>query len=203
MSTANDSMRELFTNQMPSAVDVAVADTYAARERLALDRAALLVGTPDSATAVERSREMRAQSDAWWKKYLDLPRGRRKTASRRTSPQSDRRCSATATRSARSSRPATVTARRRRQQLQVKYNDLTTASEALPVLRRSARLRSRGIGVRNVARRSVVALLAGFVAAVLSWLTLTRAIGRPLAEALGHFDAIAAGDLRRAIAAAA
>jgi methyl-accepting chemotaxis protein-1 (serine sensor receptor) len=85
----------------------------------------------------------------------------------------------------------------------VKYNDLTTASEALPVLRRSARLRSRGIGVRNVARRSVVALLAGFVAAVLSWLTLTRAIGRPLAEALGHFDAIAAGDLRRAIAAAA
>ncbi|WP_224024526.1 Tar ligand binding domain-containing protein, partial [Burkholderia vietnamiensis] len=36
MSTANDSMRELFTNQMPSAVNVAVADTYAARERLAL-----------------------------------------------------------------------------------------------------------------------------------------------------------------------
>ncbi|HDR9358694.1 TPA: Tar ligand binding domain-containing protein, partial [Burkholderia vietnamiensis] len=203
MSTANDSMRELFTNQMPSAVNVAVADTYAARERLALDRAALLVGTPDSAAAVERSRAMRAQSDAWWKRYLDLPRGPEEdriaqdVAAKRQALQ--RNCDAFG---------ALVTAGDRdrlgegAKQLQVFYNDLATASEALRNFQFSDAQRGydHAESVYETLRVvSVVALLAGFVAAALSWLTLTRAIGRPLAEALGHFDAIAAGDLRRAI----
>ena len=46
---------------------------------------------------------------------------------------------------------------------------------------------------------SLVALLVGVLAAALSYLTLSRAIARPLDEALGHFDAIAAGDLRRPV----
>ena len=49
MTRSNESTREIYTNQMPSAVDVAVSEMFAARERLALDRAALLAGTPDSA----------------------------------------------------------------------------------------------------------------------------------------------------------
>jgi methyl-accepting chemotaxis protein-1 (serine sensor receptor) len=40
------------------------------------------------------------------------------------------------------------------------------------------------------------AIVLGLAAAALSWLGLRRAIGRPLDEALGHFEAIAAGDLR-------
>ncbi len=39
----------------------------------------------------------------------------------------------------------------------------------------------------------------GLLAAFFSYVTLSRAIGRPLADALGHFDAIAAGDLRRPV----
>ncbi|MBR7976896.1 Tar ligand binding domain-containing protein, partial [Burkholderia vietnamiensis] len=203
MSTANDSMRELFTNQMPSAVNVAVADTYAARERLALDRAALLVGTPDSAAAVERSRAMRAQSDAWWKKYLDLPRGPEEdriaqdVAAKRQALQ--RNCDAFGSLVAAGDRDRLGEGAK---QLQVLYNDLATASEALRNFQFSDAQRGydHAESVYETLRVvSVVALLAGFVAAVLSWLTLTRAIGRPLAEALGHFDAIAAGDLRRAI----
>ena len=42
-------------------------------------------------------------------------------------------------------------------------------------------------------------MIGGLAAALFSYLTLSRAIGRPLAEALGHFDAIAAGDLRRPV----
>ncbi|KVE91283.1 Tar ligand binding domain-containing protein [Burkholderia vietnamiensis] len=203
MSTANDSMRELFTNQMPSAVNVAVADTYAARERLALDRAALLVGTPDSAAAVERSRAMRAQSDAWWKKYLDLPRGPEEdriaqdVAAKRQALQ--RNCDAFGSLVAAGDRDRLGEGAK---QLQVLYNDLATASEALRNFQFSDAQRGydHAESVYETLRVvSVVALLAGFVAAALSWLTLTRAIGRPLAEALGHFDAIAAGDLRRAI----
>lgn len=46
---------------------------------------------------------------------------------------------------------------------------------------------------------SIGALLVGVAAAALSYLTLSRAIARPPGEALGHFDAIAAGDLRRPV----
>jgi methyl-accepting chemotaxis protein I, serine sensor receptor len=46
---------------------------------------------------------------------------------------------------------------------------------------------------------TIAALCAGHAAAGGSYLTLRRSISRPLAQALDHFDAIAAGDLRRAI----
>jgi len=46
---------------------------------------------------------------------------------------------------------------------------------------------------------AIAALLAGLVAALLSYVALSRAIGRPRADALAHFDAIAADDLRRRI----
>ena len=59
---------------MPSAVNIGNAELYAARERLALDRAAFMAGTPEAASTLERARLMRSTSDTWWKKYLDLPR---------------------------------------------------------------------------------------------------------------------------------
>ncbi|AOK04402.1 Tar ligand binding domain-containing protein [Burkholderia sp. AU19243] len=203
MTTANDSTREIFTNQMPSAVNVAVADTYAARERLALDRAALLAGTPDSAAAVERSRAMRTQSDAWWQKYLALPRG----------PEEDRLAQDVAAKRQALQRScdafgSLVTAGDHdrigegAKQLQVLYNELANASEALRNFQFSDAQRGfdHAESVHETLRAaSIAALVAGFVAAALSWLTLTRAIGRPIADALAHFDAIAAGDLRRTI----
>ncbi|KWF76965.1 hypothetical protein WL93_27660 [Burkholderia diffusa] len=203
MTRSNDATREIFTNQMPSAVDVAAAEMYAARERLALDRAALLAGTPESAVAVERSRAMRAQSDSWWKKYLALPRDAEEdrlaqdVAAKRQALQ--RGCDTFG--------GLVVTGDRDRvgegaKQIQVLYNDLAVASEAL----RNFQFTAAQAGFDQSESTfdtlrvlSIVLLLAGLVAAVLSWLTLSRAIGRPLADALAHFDAIAAGDLRRSI----
>ena len=202
MTRANDTTREVFTNQMPSAVDVSVAEIYAARERLALDRGAL-AGTPDAAAAVERSRAMRAQSDTWWQKYLALPRGPEEdrlaqdVAAKRQALQHE--CDAFA-----SVIGANQTDRigEGAKQLQARYNDLSVASEALRNFQFTDaqagfdRAESAFDTVRVLA---IVALLAGLAAAVVSWLTLSRAIGRPIADALAHFDAIAAGDLRRPI----
>ncbi|AOI99480.1 methyl-accepting chemotaxis protein [Burkholderia sp. LA-2-3-30-S1-D2] len=203
MTRANDATREIFTNQMPSAVDVAVAEMYAARERLALDRAALLAGTPDSAAAVERSRAMRAQSDAWWKKYLVLPRDAEEdrlaqdVSAKRQALQ--RSCDTFGGLVATGDHDRIGDGAK---QLQVLYNDLAVASEAL----RNFQFSTAQSGFdhsestfETLRLLSIVLLAAGLVAAVLSWLTLSRAIGRPLADALAHFDAIAAGDLRRSI----
>ncbi|MDR0243173.1 MAG: methyl-accepting chemotaxis protein [Burkholderia sp.] len=203
MTRSNDSTREIFTNQMPSAVDVAVAEMFAARERLALDRAALLAGTPDSAAAVERSRAMRTQSDAWWQKYLALPRGPEEdrlaqdVAAKRQALQ--RSCDAFASLLAADQRDRIGDGAK---QLQALYNDLAVSSEAL----RNFQFTDAQAGFNQAESvfdtmrvLSIVALLAGIGAALLSWLTLSRAIGRPIADALSHFDAIAAGDLRRPI----
>ncbi|KVT79683.1 hypothetical protein WT25_18510 [Burkholderia territorii] len=203
MTRSNDATREIFTNQMPSAVDVAVAEMYAARERLALDRAALLAGTPDSAAAVERSRGMRAQSDAWWQKYLALPRGPEEdrlaqdVAAKRLALQ--RSCDAFGSMVAAGDHERIGEGAK---QLQALYNDLATAGEAL----RNFQFTDGQAGFdraeslfETLRMLSIALLAAGLIAAVLSWLTLSRAIGRPLADALAHFDAIAAGDLRRSI----
>ncbi|VWC63421.1 membrane protein [Burkholderia lata] len=203
MARANDTTREIFTNQMPSAVDVSVAEIFSARERLALDRAALLAGTPDAADAVARSRAMRTQSDAWWQKYLALPRGPEEdrlaqdVAAKRLALQ--RVCDAFA---------SVVGANQADQigngakQLQASYSDLSTASEAL----RNFQFTDAQAGFDHAESTNdtlrvlaIAALVAGLAAAVVSWLTLSRAIGRPIADALAHFDAIAAGDLRRPI----
>ncbi|QVN19240.1 methyl-accepting chemotaxis protein [Burkholderia pyrrocinia] len=203
MTRSNDSTREIFTNQMPSAVDVAVAEMFAARERLALDRAALLSGTPDSAAAIERSRAMRTQSDAWWQKYLALPRGPEEdrlaqdVAAKRQALQ--RSCDAFASVVGADQRDRISDGAK---QLQALYNDLAVASEALRNFQFTDAKASfdRAETMFDTLRvLSIVALAAGIGAALLSWLTLSRAIGRPIAEALAHFDAIAAGDLRRSI----
>ncbi|MGN7981373.1 methyl-accepting chemotaxis protein [Burkholderia sp. 22313] len=203
MTRSNDSTRDIFTNQMPSAVDVAMAEMYAARERLALDRAALLAGTPDSTGAMERSRTMRTQSDAWWQKYLALPRGAEEdrlaqdVAAKRQAMQ--RSCDAFASVVATGDHDRIGDGAK---QLQVLYNDLAIASEALRNFQftdAQASFSQAESMYGTLRMVSIVVLAAGLVAAALSWLTLSRAIGRPLADALAHFDAIAAGDLRRAI----
>ncbi|MBR7986864.1 Tar ligand binding domain-containing protein [Burkholderia cenocepacia] len=203
MTRANDSTREIFTNQMPSAVNVAMAEMFAARERLALDRAALLVGTPDSTAAIERSRAMRGQSDAWWQKYLALPRGTEEdrlaqdVAARRKALQDS--CDAFATAIGTGDHDQIGGGAK---QLQARYNDLAVAGEALRTFQftdAQTRFNQAESVFETMRVLSIVVLLAGIGAAVLSWLTLSRAIGRPIADALSHFDAIAAGDLRRPI----
>ncbi|OXI48959.1 methyl-accepting chemotaxis protein [Burkholderia aenigmatica] len=203
MTRSNDSTRDIFTNQMPSAVDVAMAEMYAARERLALDRAALLAGTPDAAAAVERSRAMRTQADAWWQKYLALPRGPEEdrlaqdVVAKREAMQHG--CDAFASVLGADQRDRIGDGAK---QLQVLYNDLAVASEALRNFQftdAQASFNHAESAFDTLRVLSIVALVAGIGAALVSWLTLSRAIGRPIADALAHFDAIAAGDLRRPI----
>jgi methyl-accepting chemotaxis protein I, serine sensor receptor len=71
---ANEAYLDTYANQMPSARAINVSEIYAARERLALDRAGFEIGTPDAAATLERARMMRGISDDWWKKYLAFPR---------------------------------------------------------------------------------------------------------------------------------
>ncbi|MFL9895722.1 methyl-accepting chemotaxis protein [Paraburkholderia sp. RL17-381-BIF-C] len=203
MSDSNHALKDTFTNAMPSAVDIGNAELYAARERLALDRAAFLIGTPEVAPTIERARTMRVTSDMWWKKYMDLPRG----------PDEERLAQdVVAKRDALHQQldafAAIVTANDQSKlvdgakRLQIAYNDLANSDDALRKFQFTSA--KDGYDAAQSAFElfrlvSAGALLIGVLAAAISYLTLSRAIARPLDAALGHFDAISAGDLRRPV----
>ncbi|MFM0419285.1 methyl-accepting chemotaxis protein [Paraburkholderia aromaticivorans] len=203
MSDSNHALKDTFTNSMPSAVDIGNAELYAARERLALDRAAFLIGTPEVAPTIERARTMRVTSDMWWKKYMDLPRG----------PDEERLAQdVVAKRDALHQQldafAAIVTANDQSKlvdgakRLQIAYNDLANSDDALRKFQFTSA--KDGYDAAQSAFElfrmvSAGALLIGVLAAAISYLTLSRAIARPLDAALGHFDAISAGDLRRPV----
>ncbi|MFL9997072.1 methyl-accepting chemotaxis protein [Paraburkholderia sediminicola] len=203
MSRSNDAYQDTFTNAMPSAVDIGNAELFAARERLALDRAAFMAGTPDVASTLERARSMRTTSDMWWKKYIDLPRDADEDrlaqdviAKRDALHQQLDLFSSTI--AANDQTKIVDNAKH----LQETYNDLATADDAL----RKFQFVSAKQGYDSAQNSfevfrtvSAVALLVGVLAAVMSYLTLSRAIARPLDAALGHFDEISAGDLRRPV----
>ncbi|WP_243671930.1 methyl-accepting chemotaxis protein, partial [Paraburkholderia kirstenboschensis] len=203
MGRSNDAYKDTFTNSMPSAVNIGNAELFAARERLALDRAAFMIGTPEAAPTLERARGMRATSDMWWKKYMDLPR----------EPEEERLTQVVvgkrdALHQQADAFSAIVVAGDQSKlidgakRLQIAYNELATSDEALSKYQfDQARdgFESAQSSFQMFRMVSLGALFAGVVAAVLSYVALSRAIARPLAEALGHFDAIAAGDLRRQV----
>lgn len=203
MSRSNDAYRDTFTNAMPSAVDIGNAELYAARERLALDRAAFMMGTPEVAQTIERARTMRATSDTWWKKYMDLPRDAEEdrlaqdVVARREALHQQLDTFVTIL-TANDQGKLVESAKR----IQASYNELASADDALRKFQFT--LAKQGYdsaqGNFEVFRMvSIAALLIGVIAAALSYLTLSRAIARPLDAALGHFDAISAGDLRRPV----
>ncbi|MBT2794528.1 methyl-accepting chemotaxis protein [Paraburkholderia strydomiana] len=203
MGRSNDAYKDTFTNSMPSAVNIGNAELFAARERLALDRAAFMIGTPEATPTLERARGMRATSDMWWKKYMDLPR----------EPEEERLTQVVvgkrdALHQQADAFSAIVTAGDQSRlidgakRLQIAYNELATSDEALSKYQfDQARegFESAQSSFEMFRMVSLGALVTGVLAALLSYVALSRAIARPLAEALGHFDAIAAGDLRRQV----
>ncbi|HEY2025049.1 methyl-accepting chemotaxis protein, partial [Paraburkholderia sp.] len=203
MGHSNDAYKDTFTNAMPGAVDIGNAEMYAARERLALDRAAFMAGTPEAASTIDRGRMLRGVSDMWWKKYLDLPRGADEdrlaqiVAAKRTTLRE--RLDGFAAAIAANEQAKLVDDAKG---LQVAFNELVDADDALRKLQFESAQQGFDAAQSSYAifrMVSIVAVVTGLIAAAFSYLTLSRAIGRPLDEALGHFDAIAAGDLRRPV----
>ncbi|PLZ00584.1 hypothetical protein CY652_20035 [Burkholderia sp. WAC0059] len=206
MSRTDASYNETLTNQMPSAVAIANAEIFAGHERFALDQGAILAGTPDVAAMIDRAHAMRVTSDTWWKKYLDLPRGA--DEDRLAQDVAGKR---DALHQAMDAFASGITANDRARigdgakQVEAAYGDMVASDDAL---RKFQFTEAHGAyqDAQNTfgAFRLVTIgeLVLGLAAALLSYVTLRRAITRPLADALKHFDAIAAGDLRHPVRAA-
>ncbi|SAL82975.1 methyl-accepting chemotaxis sensory transducer [Caballeronia choica] len=203
MSRSNDAFLETFSDQMPSAIAVGNTELYAARERLVFDRAALLVGTDEVTATVARARMMRERADAYWKEYSALPQGPAEKqladAAQAKRLALQKRVDAGLEAIAAADHDRIIAEAKA---MQATYNDLSTANDAL----RRALTESARDGYESAQHTfslfrtlSLLAIAAGLVAAAFAWFSLRRAIARPLDEALGHFEAIASGDLRRTV----
>jgi methyl-accepting chemotaxis protein I, serine sensor receptor len=205
MTQSNQSYRDTFENQMPSANAVSNAELYTARERLIFDRAAFLAGTPEVAATIERGGMMRGRANDYWKKYTEMPQDTNEKQLADTS-NTKRLALQKVIDSGYEAVRANDQARiiETAKAMQVAYSELSTANDALRKFQFDGA--SRGYdGAQSAAATfrtlSLIAILVGLAAATFSWIALRRAIGRPLDAALKHFEAIAAGDLRGKVVA--
>jgi methyl-accepting chemotaxis protein I, serine sensor receptor len=201
MTSSNDTTRALFMDEMPGAVSAGNAEMFTARERLSFDRAALLVGKPGAETAIGRGALMRDRADKEWARYAALPQGpgehklaesfqAKRLELQKMLDDGYAKIRANDTEGIIASAEA----------MQVAFNEMAAFGESL----RKYQFDSAKSDYDNsqdmfseLRMASRAAILIGLAAALFSWLSLRRAIGRPLDEALAQFDAIAAGDLRR------
>jgi len=206
MGRASKATHDIFENQMPSAVAIEMTESYAARERLALDRAALHAAQPDDAKKnFERAAVLHTVSEDWWKKYLAVPR------------DADEDKLAQAVTAKREALQSVLAAYRdaigandhdkilsSADDLQGAFVALSKADDALSKYQFSqskAEFDDAQASYASFRVVTIVLLAVALGAALLAYLNLRRAIGRPLADALASFDAIAAGDLRHTIVA--
>ncbi|MCP3708609.1 methyl-accepting chemotaxis protein [Paraburkholderia sp. CNPSo 3274] len=203
LTRSNDAYRETFTDQMPSSHAVNLAEIYAARERLALDRAAFELGTSDAAATIDRARMLRGVSDDFWKKYMALPHdGEEARLAQEVEARRDalHQIADQFMTTVQSGDQAKVVAGAKA--LKEAYDGLSKADAVLDKFQMTQAQQGfdDAQGAFSQLRIAcIAALLVGIGAAAYSFFSLRRAIAEPLGEALGAFHAIAAGDLRRPV----
>ncbi|MGF6781868.1 methyl-accepting chemotaxis protein [Paraburkholderia sp. GAS334] len=205
MSQANTANSQTYTVQLPDTIALANAELYSSRSRTALDRAALVVGTPQVASLLDLSHSMGEQSGAWWKKYLEGPRdaAEDRLAQAVASGRDDMRRALDALETAvRSSDYAEIG--KKEAAVSAVAAKMVASGDALKKFEYDAakeRYEAAQKTFRTSRIVSLVAIALGLAAACYAWFALDRAIGRPLNKALDHFRDITEGDLRRPVVA--
>lgn len=203
MHSSNEANRQTYAVQLPSAIAVGNMEIFVARERMALDRAALSPEDPKTAATLTRAQGFRVESDSWWNKYLALPRDATEdrlaqdTGAKRADMQ--HAIDAFVAAIARGDHQAIVDAAGA---LTPVYVVMTASDNALKKYQGELGERGYEGAQQNYATLRIACIfmvVLGVVMAGLSWLSLRRAIAGPIADALQHFERIAGGDLREAV----
>jgi len=203
MSNANSAFYSSYSNQTPSMMALARFETSLARERISFDRALLNLGNPTADIAIQQAKDSRALAESYWQKYKNLPQLPGEQALADTTYrnmvalkevmdggyQAIAQKDSTGAMAAAMKLPPMFLATMQSDQVLTDFQEHAAA----------AGFASAVSSYNTVRTFSIIAIVVGMLIAVYSWLSLRRAIGTPLADALSHFEAIAAGDLRREV----
>jgi len=202
VALGNRDLRVLYSNQLASSVALGETSVALARSRLWIFRVALDPAAPDVAKSGQNARMQLDLSRRAWQRYVALPFADAQEA--QAAAETGKRFDELVTKAyepvlqaVASKDPARI-ASAVAAMSSAQYGDVTNRVDALErhqassaqAFYRRAETRFRwfvGVAAAGVA----IALLA----AALAWRSLQRAIGLPIQEAIGHFAAIARGDL--------
>jgi methyl-accepting chemotaxis protein I, serine sensor receptor len=204
MTISNRADYQVYSNQLPSALSIDLADVYVDRARTALDRAAMDPAAPDLSAVYTKADGMMDKSKEAWTRYLALPRG----------AEEDRLAQAVAAKREDMGRGLDdfVTAIKSGDHAQIMhtaqqtadlYAALSISSKALSDFQfatAKAGYEAAQDTFSTIRTVTIVSLILGLCASAYSWLALRSAIARPLDAALIHFEKIAAGDLSHPVA---
>ena len=205
LNQSNAALENTFENQMPAVRYVGDAVLSATQERTAARMAIEAIGSPKLDDAIAQGLALRADSDKAWQKFMAIRKSKESMALA-TAMQDKRIAMQHATDAVYAAARAADGGLAVDQMLAVgtAYTALLTSRETLNTFL-STKARNgyeHATSTMNIVLGfTFAALLAGIALAFWSWWSLGRAIGQPLRFALGHFDAISAGDLRARIAA--
>ncbi|HEY1610856.1 MAG TPA: methyl-accepting chemotaxis protein [Paraburkholderia sp.] len=201
---ANRANQDTYQNKLTAAVHIGNAELLIGRTRLVLGGAIAQPDGPHAQQQIAHASAFFRESDDEWRRFVDEPHEPGdapliEAATKRRDAMSERMQAfidaLKAGDRAGAERIGTV-------ELSPRFNDMSAANDQLKAALYANAKRSYDTAERyfHVFFSLSVAMIAfGIAAAAFSWVTLRRAIMAPLADALAHFDAIAAGDLQRAI----
>ncbi len=201
---ANRANQDTYENKLTAATNIGNAEIYIARTRLVLDRVALHPDDPKTPDQITRATGFFAKSDEWWQAFVNQPHEENEASQVGEATQRRQQM-----RGAVSSFIDAIKANDREKidklamtQLSALYNDMSAANEKVKqALYTNAKnnFDDATASFHTFLTMSLAVIAIGVVAAGLSWVSLRRAIMKPLNQALEHFDAIAEGDLSRRI----
>lgn len=202
LQTTNNTLQDVFSNQMPSSDAINTMMIRLLQARSTLNRVALRPNDPGAEATIKRAEDLHAQSEAEWKKYLALPVANNEekklaedvTAKRATYMQVGDKQLIEALRAGRNEEVEEI--------LTVKmsplYQDLSKSTDALVDMQTDNAKEGYDNSQALFTKFRIAAIagvLFGLVAVAISAFFLIRAINQPLQEMMVHFDSIASGDL--------
>jgi len=203
MARSNDANRETYANRLASTRLIGDAELSVSRERTTVDRIAFDPAAPTVDKDVATYHMLKGQGTQAWTQYLALPATSKESAlaavvnAKRGEVQNDLDAFAD---SIKGMDVAAVKVALKK--IAVANTDYVTASAELKQFQRDqakARYADAEAGFRRFRAITVGTAVLGLLAGIFTFVSLRRAIGGPLDEALGHFDRIAAGDLSQRI----
>ncbi|WP_305778374.1 methyl-accepting chemotaxis protein [Noviherbaspirillum sp. UKPF54] len=208
LQQTNSVLKEVYSNQMAAAMAIGNVQNRMLQARTTLDQAVMGMDTDDVKSMVKRAEDFHAQAEQEWQRYVALP------ADSEEKKLSDD-VSARRTQYLREGAQALIAAigagqridaeRVMGEKAQPLFAAFGSRADELAALQMKVAAQSYrdSQSMFSVIRATAIAGLAlGLLIVAVSAVMLVRAITGPLRVMLGHFEAIAAGDLTRPVEAA-
>ncbi|HTK01003.1 MAG TPA: methyl-accepting chemotaxis protein [Bordetella sp.] len=202
-SRIDNVLREVHEQDMVGAADIATIQLGVSRQRLALDRAVLVVGTPEATERVSTLPNRQKQIDGAWNRLQSLPRDAEAAKLASTFGTA-----ITNMRQAVEELAAAVRAGEKDKLIDLmrgltqRYEGLTGSADALSKYHNDLATRRYEDSKQtyNTLRMvSVIAVVVGLLMALWSYVALRRAIVQPIASVMTSLRHIASGDLTHGV----